>query len=183
MNRFLPILGVICCSIVLTGFFSPWLELYSSPYNLGEARVEDHVMISGWDLSRGRIRVVQMIESQERLRWEYYMTVELQVESKLYPFLCLIGGVLLLAGGMSAAKLDENSKAAYLIIFSGGAAAFIGGVIGFLDNKWITPRVIIIEEYAVFGYYRYGLLLCIIGSLLSIIGCLIAWGISRSNAI
>lgn len=179
MNRFLLILGVICCLIVLTGFFSPWLELYSFPYKLGEARVKDHLTISGWDLSQGRIHVVQMMESQERLRWEYYRTVELQVESKLYPYLCLIGGILFLTGGISAAKLDENSKAAYLIIFSGGAAAFIGGVIGFLDNRWITPRVIVIEEYAVFGYYRYGLLLCIIGSLLGIIGCLFCMGISR----
>jgi len=131
MNKFLLILGIVCCLIVLTGFFSPWLELYSAPYKIGEARVEDYVTISGWDLSQGRIRVVQMMESQERLRWEYYRTVELQVESKLYPYLCLIGGVLLLTGGISAAKLDENSKAAYLIILSGGVAAFIGLFQGF----------------------------------------------------
>lgn len=179
MNKFLLILGVICCLIVLTGFFSPWLELYSAPYKIGEARVKDYVTINGWDLSQGRIQVVQMMESQERLRWEYYRTIELRLESKFYPYLCLIGGVLLLAGGISAAKLDENSKVTYLFILFGGAASFIGGIIGFLDNIWITPKVIIIEKYTIFGYYRYGLLLCIIGSLFGIIGCLFAWGISR----
>jgi hypothetical protein len=179
MNKILSIIGLICGIIALTGFFTPWLELYSSPYKLGEARVKDYLVVTGWDLSQGNIQVVQMIESLEHLRWEYYSTIELRIESKSYPYLCLLGGILLLLGGISALK--SEGKAPYLITFLGGILAFAGGSLGFWINRWITPRVIVIEQYTVFGYYRYGLLLCIIGSLVSVIGCFFIWGASQNE--
>jgi len=126
MIRILPVFGAICCLIIFIGFFSPWLELYSSPYNLEGVRVKDQAAISGWDLSQGRIRVVQMIESQELLRWEYYRTLELRVESKFYPYLCLIGGILLFVGGIITVKMSKNIKIAYLIILSGSLLSFFG---------------------------------------------------------
>jgi hypothetical protein len=162
MNIFLSIFSLVCRVIVLMGFFTPWLELYSNPYMLGEARVKDYLVVTGWDLSQGNIRVVQMIESIEYLRWEYYRTIEMRVESKSYPYLSLVGGILLLLGEISALK--SEGKTPYLIIILGGALAFAGGCLGFWTNRWITPRAITIEQYTVFGYYRYGLLLCIIGS-------------------
>jgi hypothetical protein len=177
MNKFLSIIGIVCGVIVLSGLFTPWLELYSSPYKLGEIQVKDYLVVTGWDLSQGNIQVVQMMESLEHLRWEYYRTIELRVESKSYPYLCLVGGILLLLGGISALKSER--KTPYLIIILGGILAFAGGSLGFWINMWITPRVIVIEQYTVFGYYRYGLLLCIIGSLVSVIGCILILGASQ----
>lgn len=179
MGKHLSALGVICSAIIFTGFFTPWLGIYSSPYEMEGVRVKDHVEVTGWDLSIGRIKVVQMRESQEYLRWEYYRTIELQVESKSYPLLCLVGGIMFLIGGVSALKL--KSKVPYSSLLIGGSLSFIGGALGFLENRWIIPRAIVIEKYVIFGYYRSGLLLCIIGSIIGIFGCLFIWGISRKN--
>jgi hypothetical protein len=177
MNKFLSIIGFVCGVVVLAGLFTPWLELYSSPYKLGEVKVRDYLVVTGWDLSQGNIHVVQMVESIEHLRWEYYRTMDMRVESKSYPYLVLVGGILLLLGGIIALK--SEGKAPYLIMILGGIQAFAGGSLGFLINTWITPRVIVIEQYTVFGYYRYGLLLCIIGSLVSVIGSILIWGASQ----
>lgn len=168
MNRTLAIIGLACGVIVLMGFFAPWLELHSRSYRLGEERVKDHLKVTGWNLVQGRLEVIQVAE------WGGdYMTTEIQVESKSYPYLVLAGGILLMLGGIGA--LTSKRKAPYLIVISGGVLAFVGGLLGFWVNRWITPRAIIIENYTVFGYYRYGLFLCTIGSLVSIAGCILEW--------
>ncbi|MEM1543911.1 MAG: hypothetical protein QW502_03095 [Candidatus Bathyarchaeia archaeon] len=179
MSKYLSVLGMICATIMLTGFFTPWLGMYSAPYEMEGVRVMDYVEVTGWDLSIGRIKVTQMRESQEYLRWEYYRTIELQVESKSYPILCLIGGIIFLIGGISALKL--KNKVPFLSLLIGGALSFIGGALGFLENRWIIPRAIVIEKYVIFGYYRSGLLLCTISSIICIFGCLFIWGFSRKN--
>jgi hypothetical protein len=179
MNKFLSVVGLVCGAIVLAGVFTPWLELHSNPYKLEKAKVKDYLVVNGWDLIQGNIRVVQMIESVELLRWEYYRTIELRVESKSYPYLSLVGGFLLILGGVCA--LRSEGRTSYLAIVSGGLLAFAGGFLGFWLNRWITPRVIVIEQYTVFGYYRYGLLLCIIGSLAGIVGCSFIWSASQKE--
>jgi len=175
MNKILIIAGIFCSMITFLGLFTPWIELQSTPYKLGEARVKDHIKITGWDIILGKIQVVQMIESQECLCWRYYRTVELQVESKFYPVLCLIGGVLFLIGGISTLKLKD--KVSLMIFLTGGLLVFICGVLGFINNIWVTPRTIIIEEYTIFGYYGYGLLICIIGGTLGVLASFFMWGI------
>lgn len=173
MNKTLATVGLACGAIVFMGFFSPWLELHSRSYRLGEERVRDHLKVTGWNLAQGRLEVIQEMESLERLRWEDSVTTEIQVESKSYPYLVLAGGILLVSGGIGA--LTSKRKVPYLIVISGGVLAFVGGFLGFWINRWITPRAIIIENYTVFGYYRYGLFLCTIGSLVSIAGCILEW--------
>jgi len=171
------IAGIFCSVITFLGLFTPWIELQSTPYKLGETRVKDYIEITGWDIILGKIQVVQMIESQECLCWEYYRTVELQVESKFYPVLCLIGGVLFLVGGISTLKLKD--KVSLIIFLSGGALVLIGGVLGFINNIWVTPRTIIIEGYTIFGYYGYGLFICAISGILGVLVALFMWGISE----
>jgi len=175
MNRNLAIIGFVCGVIVLVGFFSPWLELNSRPYRLEGARLKDQLKITGWNLGQGKIQVTQMVESLERLCWEKYKIIEIQVEGKSYPYLSLAGGILLVLGGIAALRF--KGKAPYLIVILGGILALVGGFLGFWDNRWIRHVLITIEDYAVSGYYRYGLLLCIIGSVVSIVGCILEWGI------
>lgn len=179
MSRvFIIIVGAICSIIMFLGLFAPWIELQSTPYKLGEMRVKDSIKISGWDLSLGRIQVVQMVESQDRLCWEYYRTLQLQVENRFYPILCLIGGILFSAGAIST--IIPKNKVSSLMFLLGGILSLIGGTLGFLDNRWVTPRTIIIEGYTIFGYYGYGLFICTLSSILGILTAFFIWGISEN---
>ena len=174
MNRASAILGLICGATVLMGFFSPWLELNSRSYELGGARVKDHLTVSGWNLAQGKLDVLQTAESLEHMRWEKYKTIEIQVERKFYPYLDLAGGILIVFGGIFL--LMSKRRIPHLIVILGGVLAFVGGCLGFLDNRWIRYSTIIItENYAVFGYYGQGLLLCVIGSFILMAGWVIVW--------
>jgi len=173
MNRKLMAIGFVSGVIVLFGFLSPWLELNSAPYQFKNVRVKDNVKITGLDLLLGKLRVVQKKVWGDKL----YRTVEIQIESKYYPFLDLVGGILLLLGG--ASTIYFKGKMPYLIILSGGTLALIGGFFGFFENRWIRHMPVIIENYVVSGYYRYGLIMCIVGSLFASIGCLLDWTISH----
>jgi len=172
MNRTLAIIGVVCGLMVLVGFSTPWLELNSAPYQLEGATVKDNLKITGWNLVLGKVQVVQRKLSSE----EPSKIIEIKVESKSYPYLDLVGGILLALGGVSA--LLPKRKLPYAIIILGGSFSFVGGCLGLLDNRWIR-HPIIIGDYTVFGYYSHGLLICITGSLLSIIACSLTWGLKR----
>jgi len=172
MNRAMVVTGLGCGLIVLVGFLMPWLDLSSAPYLSEGTTVRDHLVITGWNLATGKIQVAQRRPGSIEL----VNAVELQVESKSYPYLDLVGGILLVIGGVSA--LSHKRRLPYLIIVAGGLLVFMGGCLGFLDYRWVR-HPIVFEDYTVYGYFSHGLVMCTVGSLLAIVACALKWGLSR----
>lgn len=164
MNRALPTIGLIFGIMVVVGFFSPWLSLKSNIHRTEGTEVVDFVNITGLDLTRGKIKVTQ----RESGTNDIYEIIHLKIEDKNYPYLTIIGGSLLLLGGILAIK--SKRKLTYGIIICGGIIASIGGWWGLLANTWIKHRAISFGKYAFFGYYRFGLLLCVVGGSVSVLG-------------
>ncbi len=150
----------------------PWLDLNSAPYLSEGTTVRDHLKITGWDLATGRIQVARRKPGSGEL----VKTVELQLESKYYPYLDLAGGILLVMGGIGA--VSRMKRLPYMFIAAGGVLAFTGGCLGFIDYRWVRHPVIF-EDYTVYGYFSHGLVMSITGSLLSIVVCALKWGLSR----
>lgn len=171
MNRTLVTTGLGCGLIVFAGFLMPWLDLKSAPYLSEGTTFRDHLEITGLNLATGRIQVVQRRPGSG----EIVKTLEIQVESKTYPNLDLVGAVLLVIGGVSATS--GRRKPPYAIIIAAGLLAFAGGCLGLLDYRWVR-HPIVFEDYTVYGYFSHGLVLCITGSLLAILACALEWGLS-----
>ncbi|KXA90778.1 hypothetical protein AKJ63_02205 [candidate division MSBL1 archaeon SCGC-AAA259D18] len=173
MKKILPIIGLIFGIIIIVGFFSPWFSLKSNIHRTEGIRVEDFVNVTGWDLARGEIKVTQ----KESGTKDIHEIIHLKIEDKDYPFLDIIGGSLLLLGGVLA--IISKRKFTYGIIIGGGIIASIGGWWGILANTWIRHRAISFGNYALFGYYRFGLLMCVFGGFVSILGTIIEAKMSR----
>lgn len=167
-NKVLIATGLIFGIIVIAGFFSPWLGLRSGPYQTSEGKtLEDHIKITGWNLTQGRLQVVK----KEDMGREVHKIVNLRTEDKNYPYLCLMGGILLVAGGVSA--LISEKKYLRIIIAAGGLLAFIGGFWGLIENGWVVKRYISFRNYYLLGYYRFGISMCLVGGLAGLFGAII----------
>lgn len=167
-NKILASAGLVFGIIVLAGFFSPWLGLRSGPFQTSEgSTLEDSVKVTGWNLTQGRLQVVQKKEMGD----EVHKIINLQIESKNYPYLSLIGGILLVAGGISA--LISERKFGRIAIALGGLLALIGGFWGLIANGWVVARYISFGDYYLLGYYEYGVPACLIGGLCGLFGTII----------
>lgn len=167
-NKVLPTVGLVFGILVLAGFFSPWLDLKSGPFQSSEGTtVEDHIEVTGWDLTQGRLHVVQ----KESTGGEIHKTVNLRTEDKNYPYLSLIGGILLVVGGVFA--LISEGEYVRTVIAIGGILALVGGFWGLIENGWVVARYISFGDYYLLGYYKYGLPMCLIGGISGFFGAII----------
>jgi len=179
MEKALMIFSTLVGLIILVGLFSPWLELNSRPYILEGKRIRDHAEITGWNFIQGRFHIVRMIESIECLCWKEYDVIDAPVERKIYAYMNLIGGLLLISSSICALGLRRKIHYVILVILIGGILAFAGGSWGFWDNRWIRYSLITMDGYSLYGYYRYGILLCTIGGIIAIIGAVCLWILSK----
>ncbi|KXA99213.1 hypothetical protein AKJ41_05790 [candidate division MSBL1 archaeon SCGC-AAA259O05] len=170
VEKSLVVIGLIFGSIILASLFSPWMKLSSSPYRAENKNLttQDTTTITGYDLMVGKYKVKRRNFSTE----EVLQVKELKGPSKFYTLLVLVGGLLILSGGIIG--LYPRRRLALILMTVGSILAFTGAFWCIIDTHWIRLRSISFGSYAFFGYWRYGLIVILGGSLSCSIGTIIS---------
>ncbi len=172
MGKGVVVIGFIGSILAIAGVFTPWVTASASATipMVGEASFS--TSMTGWNIAKGELRASMTIQEETR---ELTMPTG---ESESYPYIALAGGILALIGALGA--LPGLRKLSVLFAI-GGMLVIIGAAWGFSDIETGT-RTETLWGMTVTGTagYGYGLYLCLMGGILSLVGVL---GLRRKEEI
>ncbi|KXB00247.1 hypothetical protein AKJ41_04215, partial [candidate division MSBL1 archaeon SCGC-AAA259O05] len=125
-------------------------------------------VITGFDLMVGSYDTKKCNFSTK----EVLQVEELKGPTKPYPILVIVGGLFAIIGGVFG--FFSKRKLALALIIVGGILAFSGAFWCVIDTHWVRIRTISFGDYAFFGYWEYGLLIVLAGSLFNVLGTVIS---------